>query len=117
MVRIMSATLFYSERCQHCARLFQNHPHIQQEYSLVNVDQVNPIPGFLRVVPTLVVVDNSEQSPGEQTFEGKNVFKFMEERPPVEPYSFSCDNTTNKGFSFINTDRPVYSEQFNYSAV
>lgn len=112
----MSATLFYSERCAHCARLFKENPHIQHEYSVVNVDQINPIPDFLRVVPTLVVVDDSEHNPGKHTFEGTQVFRFVEERPPVEPYSFGCDNTTNKGFAFIHTDRPVYSEQHNYSA-
>jgi glutaredoxin-related protein len=111
----MSATLFYSERCAHCARLFKEYPYIQNDYSFVNVDQIKPIPEFLRVVPTLVVVDDSEQNPGQKVYEGTQVFRFVEDRPPVEAYSFSCENTTNKGFAFIQSDRPVYSEQCNYS--
>lgn len=107
----MSATMFVSARCGHCARLFREHPHVQNDFQLVNIDALPQPPDFLRVVPTLVVVHEDQQ----KVYEGTDVFRFVQDRPPVEAYSFSCDNITNKGFSFIDTDRPVYSEQNNYS--
>ena len=108
----MSATLLYSTKCAHCARLFQENPHIKDTFTLINLDELQQPPAFLRVVPTLVVQnENSKQ----QIYEGTDVFRFIEDRPMVEPYTLSCSNLTNKGFSFIDTERPVYSEQQNYS--
>jgi hypothetical protein len=102
--------MFISTHCKHCQRLLNEHPHIQNEYSFVDVDS-GQCPEFLRVVPTLVVVTDD----GQTVYEGTDVFRFVQDRPQVEAYSFSCSNTTNKGFSFIDTDHPVYSEQCNYT--
>ena len=107
------ATLFYSAKCAHCTRLFQENPHIQDNFTLYNINQTQQIPDFLRVVPTLVIQDPENKQ--RIVHEGTDVFRFVEERPPVEPYALSCSNLTNKGFSFIDTDHPVYSEQKNYS--
>lgn len=107
------ATLFYSTKCAHCARLFQEHPHIKDNFSLHNIDQAQQVPAFLRVVPTLVIQDPENNK--SSIYEGTDVFRYVQDRPEVQPYALSCSNLTNKGFSFIDTDHPVYSEQKNYS--
>ena len=130
--------LYYSTRCPHCARLFSEYNLETQasnnaKLKLVNLDAVNveTLPTYLRVVPTLVLSGTNER------YEGKDVFSALRSRlapvqralppqqqqqqeqqqanPVVEPYAFSCNNVANKGFSFINTDHPVYSEQANYA--
>jgi hypothetical protein len=115
--------LYYSARCEHCKRLFaefQLQPNTNNTgLSLVDVDNSQEaLPPYLRVVPTLVLGGTNEK------YEGKDVFSALRARlvqqqqsktPVVEPYAFSCSNVTNKGFSFINTDHPVYSEQANYA--
>jgi hypothetical protein len=110
---IPTRTLFYSTRCPHCARLFRDHPDAQN-LSLVDIDQTAHLPQFLRVVPTIVVQEESQKP---DVIEGTTrVFEYFAEHPEgVEPYSFACSNVTNKGFSFIDSDRPVYSEQENFS--
>lgn len=107
------ATLFYSTKCAHCARLFQENPSIKDRFTLQNIDQTPQVPAFLRVVPTLVVQDRDKN----QIYEGTDVFRVVQEsvQDSVQPYALSCSNLTNKGFSFIDTDHPVYSEQQNYS--
>lgn len=122
--------LFYSNRCSHCQRLFAEFGLLQQPNSgitLIDIDtNTQNIPPYLQVVPTLILE-------GAEKYEGKDVFNALRARlapmqrttasqsqqPPttqtVEPYAFSCSNVTNKGFSFIDTDHPVYSEQANYA--
>lgn len=108
------ATLFYSTKCAHCARLFQENPQIKDSFNLQNIDQAPQVPAFLRVVPTLVVQDRQQNK--SQVYEGTDVFRVVQESVrEVEPYALSCSNLTNKGFSFIDTDHPVYSEQQNYA--
>ena len=117
------SVLYYSARCEHCKRLFaefQLQPN-NTGLTLVDVDNSQEaLPPYLRVVPTLVLGETNEK------YEGKDVFGALRARlaqqqqtppnnPVVEPYAFSCNNVTNKGFSFINTDHPVYSEQANYA--
>ena len=122
--------LYYSARCEHCKRLFAEfQPNTNTGLTLVDVENSQEtLPPYLRVVPTLVLGGTNEK------YEGKDVFGALRarlapaqrvqqqqqqqqqaENPVVEPYAFSCNNVTNKGFSFINTDHPVYSEQANYA--
>jgi len=109
---IPTRTLFYSTRCPHCARLFQEHPDASA-LTPFDIDQTADFPDFLRVVPT-VVIQEGNRTP--ELIEGTTrVFEYFADHPEgVKPYSFSSSNTTNKGFSFIDADRPVYSEQENY---
>ena len=124
--------LYYSTRCPHCKRLISEFNLINQNgLTMIDLDtHTDALPPYLRVVPTLII-GNTEK------YEGKDVFSALRSRfdqaqrtqpqqqqqqqqsirdpPTVEPYAFSCNNVTNKGFSFINTDHPVYSEQQNYS--
>lgn len=110
---IPTRTLFYSPRCPHCTRLFQEHPDASA-MTPIDVDQTANLPEFLRVVPT-VVVQEGNRTP--ELIEGTTrVFEYFTDHPnTVQAYAFSSANVTNKGFSFIDADRPVYSEQENYT--
>lgn len=110
---IPTRTLFYSTRCPHCARLFREHPDAQT-LTLVDVDHQTNVPEFLRVVPTIVVQEERNKKP--ELIEGTTrVFEYFAEHPEgIEPYTFQCSNATNRGFSFIHSERPVYSEQDNF---
>lgn len=110
---IPTRTLFYSTRCPHCARLFQEHPDANA-LTPIDVDQAANLPEFLRAVPTIVVQEGNH--PPEVIEGTKRVFEYFADHPDsVQPYAFSSANVTNKGFSFIDADRPVYSEQENYT--
>ena len=119
--------LYYSTRCPHCVRLIAEFNLTNQNgLCMIDIDtHTDALPSFLRVVPTLII-GNKEK------YEGKDVFSALrsrfaqaqraqpqsqhnQENPTVEPYAFSCSNVTNKGFSFIDTEHPVYSEQQNYA--
>lgn len=102
--------LYYSDKCDHCKRLMSEND--LSAYKLVDVNTLmhtNRLPSYVTMVPTLVDMQANRK------YEGTAVFTFIKDNARIEPYAFSCSNNTNTGFSFIDSDRPVYSEQVNYS--
>lgn len=102
-------TLYYSEKCKHCERLLSSCN--MNGYKLVNIDNTGA-PPMIKVVPT--IVDNTNNA---KVYEGTAAFQFANQNQTIEPYSFHCSNNTNKGFSFIDTPSPIYTEQTNYSII
>ena len=102
--------LYYSERCVHCQKLMSENN--LQQFECINVDhQMHNLPQYVTMVPTIVTGDNKSK------YEGKAASAFVQHTSVIEPYAFSCSNNTNRGFSFITSNNPVYSEQYNYSPI
>jgi hypothetical protein len=102
--------IYYSEKCSHCSRLLAENN--LESYTLVNIDVPGAtIPDYVSAVPTLLDISDKRK------YEGTAVFLFVKDNTTIEPYTFNCTNNTNTGFSFINSERPVYSEQSNYAHI
>lgn len=103
-------TLYFSEKCNHCQKLMSENN--LKDYEFVNVDlQMHNLPQYVTMVPTIVTADKQSK------YEGKAAFAYVQHTSVIEPYAFNCSNNTNRGFSFITSSNPVYSEQTNYSSI
>lgn len=102
--------IYYSDKCSHCTRLLEENN--LESYTLMNIDRPGfNIPDYITAVPTLLDVS------AQRKYEGTAVFTFVKDNTKIEPYTFNCTNNTNSGFSFIHSERPVYSEQKNYADI
>ena len=100
--------LYYSQHCQHCARVFRECN--TNGLNLININD-SQYPENIVNVPTIEDVSTN------QLYIGKDVFEFLKKNNLIEPFEYNSRNKMNSGFSFINTSIPKYTEQENFSPV
>lgn len=112
--------LFYSKKCPHCQEILKLLQNIKLNIKLISIEELQKIPNFLKVVPTLLKDQNSQPITGTSVFEWFKSFErnSVSNAPQTNQVSQSQKSVSSEPNGsiepFFNNEMAGFSDNYSY---
>lgn len=114
--------LFYSTKCPHCKEILSMLQNTNLNIKTISIEQLDKMPSFLKVVPTIVTDPQSQPITGSKVFDWFNTFTNTNTTtapqstpsPQQEPMPQSAPKSDGDVVPFFNNEMSGFSDSYSY---